>query len=120
MALKVEKGVLTVPGGTGNQTVTLADGSFGTVKAIMLWGTIATAETNTANDSLFALGFGTYRSAAAQQWSVNHFADDAASSTVSAGGQSTASILHGLSAGATPTAAAGTGGRGRLGMMGCG
>jgi hypothetical protein len=102
MALKVEKGVLTSPGSTGNQTITLIDGSFGTVKAVLIWGTYDTAEADTGADACFSLGFGTYRSASPQQWCCSHFADDGAGTSACAAGHTSSSILRGYSA-ATPT-----------------
>jgi hypothetical protein len=103
VALKFEKGVLTSPGSTGNQTVNLVDGSFGTVMAVILWGCYATSDGDTGADSIFSLGFGSYRGSSPQQWCVNHFADDAAGTSIVASGHTSASILRGLNDGATPT-----------------
>jgi hypothetical protein len=102
VALKFEKGVLTSPGSTGNQTVVLADTGFGAVKAVILWGTYATSDGDVGADAIFTIGFGSYRGSTPQQWCVNHFADDAAATSIVASGQTSASILHGLNDGVTP------------------
>lgn len=103
MALKVEKGVLTSPGSTGNQTTTLADSGFGTVKALMLWATYATTATaDIDGHGIMSIGFGTYRSSTAVQFAMNYFDTDAVGTSICAGGRTSASILHALSA-ATPT-----------------
>jgi hypothetical protein len=102
MALKVEAGSLTSPGSTGNQTVTLADAGFGTVKAVMLWGSYATSDENASRDGIFCIGFGSYRGATPQQWFASHWADDAAGTSACAAGHTSASILRGYSNG-TPT-----------------
>lgn len=98
MALKVEKGTLTAPGGTGNQTTTLADAAFGTVKALMLWATYETADGDTDGDGIMSIGFGTYRASTVAQWCVNWFDDDAVGTSATAKGQQSTSILHALNA----------------------
>lgn len=103
MALKVENGVITSPGVTGNQTVTLVDTGFGTVKAVILCWSYQTAEADTGADLIFGIGFGTYRSSTPQQWVAHNFSDDASGTSICAAGQTSASIIRGLSEGATPT-----------------
>ena len=102
MALALEKGTLTSPGATGNQTVSLIDTGFGTVKALLLWGTYETAEADVGDDAIMCLGVGTYRSAVVQQHASVLFSDDAAASSDTGRASSSASILRGFSA-ATPT-----------------
>lgn len=102
MALKLEKGTLTAPAGTGNQTYTLADSAFGTVKALLLWATFETTDADTDGNGIMAIGFGTYRASAAQQFCINYFDLDAAGTSSCAKGQQATSILHALS-GVTPT-----------------
>lgn len=102
MALKVETGVLTSPGATGNQTISLVDTGFGTVKALILFGTHETVEADTGADGIFTMGFGSFRGAAAQQVCINYFDDDGPTTSASGRGFTSASILRGLSA-ATPT-----------------
>lgn len=96
MALKVEKGVLTSPGATGNQTINLIDTGFGTVKALVLWTAYETAEGDTGADAIWSHGFGSYRGGTPQQWCIHHFDDDAAATIATAGGSSSASILRGV------------------------
>lgn len=102
MALKVEKGTFTVPGATGNQTVSLVDTGFGTVSAVLLWGTYETAEADTGADGIFCIGLGTYRGAAAQQHVVAYFSDDASAASDTARCTRSDGILRGFS-GPTPT-----------------
>lgn len=101
--LKVEKGILVAPGATGNQTVSLIDTGFGTVKALLVWGAYQTAEGDTNGDAIFCVGIGTYRSSVAEQHCVSVIAADAVSPTVTASGSRTTSILRGYSGAAAPT-----------------
>jgi len=76
VALKFETGFLTSPGATGNQTVSLIDTGFGTVKALLLRMGYATVEADSGADEIMCLGLGTYRGAVVQQhvvafWSAN-------------------------------------------------
>ena len=102
MALKFETGTLTSPGATGNQTVSLVDTGFGTVKAIRLWGTYETAEGDVDGDGIFCIGFGTFRGSVVQQHVAAYFADDANSVSDTARCSRSDGILRGFSA-ATPT-----------------
>ena len=77
MALKFENGTLTSPGATGNQTISLVDTGFGTVAAVVLWGSYETAEADTGADGKFCMGFGTYRGSVVQQHVTAYYAEDA-------------------------------------------
>lgn len=100
MALKVEKGIIASPGATGNQTINLIDTGFGQVKALIVWTAYQTAEADTDASAIWSHGFGTYRGSVAQQWQINHYAQDAAGTSAVAGGSSDSSILRGLNSGA--------------------
>lgn len=100
--MKFEVGTFTAPGATGNQTISLVDTGFGTVKAIKIWGTYQNAEGDVGADLIFCHGLGTYRGASPQQWCMTHFADDAAGTSACAKGMTSSSILRGYSA-AAPT-----------------
>lgn len=102
MALKVEKGVITSPGATGNQTINLIDTGFGTVKALIVWGSYHTAEGDTDGNAIFCQGIGTYRGSVVQQTVVSFFSADAGASSDTARGHQTNQILRGYSA-AAPT-----------------
>lgn len=103
MALKVEKGVLVSPGATGNQTVALADAGFGTVKALLVFGTYDTAVGDVDGHGIMCVGFGTYRGAVVQQHVTALLSEDAVGTSNTARVSSAAGILRGFSAAATPT-----------------
>jgi hypothetical protein len=102
VALALEKGVFTVPGSTGNQTVSLIDTGFGTVKAIMLWTTNLTGEGDDGNNAWWSHGFGTYRGSTPQRCAIAGFLTDVAATTATSSGFTMSSILRGYSD-ATPT-----------------
>jgi hypothetical protein len=95
MALAFEKGVFTANTSTGNQTVSLIDTGFGTVKAIMLWTTNLTGEGESSQDAWWSHGFGTYRGSTPQRCAIAAFATDAADPTVTNTGFRMSSILRG-------------------------
>lgn len=72
------KGTITSPGATGTQAISATN-----PKAIILWGTYtAQANGSEAADAFFGLGFGTYRSGAAQQhYNAQHDDDATAAGT---------------------------------------
>jgi hypothetical protein len=102
MALKFEKGVFTVPGSTGNQTVSLIDAGFGTVKAILLWTSNQTGEGEEGANAFWSHGIGTYRGGTPQQYAISAFLTDVAGTPATASGSRTSSILRGY-LDATPT-----------------
>jgi hypothetical protein len=102
VALKVEVGTFTSPGATGNQTISLADAAFGTVKAIYLWMSYQTAEADTGADLRFSQGLGSYRGAVAQQYHNAVISVDGVGTSDSANNGGTGSVLRGFS-NATPT-----------------
>lgn len=102
MALKVEVGFLTSPSATGNQTISLNDASFGTVKALILIGSYHTTEGDTDGNAIFCQGFGTYRGSVVQQVCDVAFSADAGPISDTARGDRNSSILRGYSA-AVPT-----------------
>ena len=102
MALKCEVGTFTVPGSTGNQTISLVDTGFGTIAALLLWMSYETAEADTGADLRFSQGLGTYRGAAAVQYHNAVISVDGVGTSDSANNGGTGSILRGFSD-ATPT-----------------
>jgi hypothetical protein len=94
VALAFEKGVFTANTSTGNQTVSLIDTGFGTVKAIMLWTTNLTSETDNSQDAFWSHGFGTYRGSTPQRCCITAFATDSASTMVTNTGFRMSSILR--------------------------
>lgn len=95
MALKVEVGTITANTATGNQTITLADTGFGTVKAVMIWGTgNSTAEADAGVNLTSTIGLGTYRGAAVQQFVASAISLDTVSTSDTGCGQSAASIIR--------------------------
>lgn len=104
MSLKFETGTLTAPGATGNQTISLVDTAFETVKALLLWTSYQTAEGDTDGDLIWCQGIGTYRGGAVQQYAHGAFADDAVATADTASTTRSDAILRLLSAaGASPT-----------------
>lgn len=102
MALKVEKGVVTSPGSTGNQTINLTDTGFGQVKALLMWAVYATADSDTDGNGIASMGMGTYRGSTPQRISWTMFEVDAAGTSSSAIGRNTGKIMRAFSA-VTPT-----------------
>jgi hypothetical protein len=94
VALAFEKGVFTANTSTGNQTVSLIDTGFGTVKAIMLWTTNLTGESDNDQDSIWSHGFGTYRGGTPQRCAYTAYALNAAATTATSSGFTTSSILR--------------------------
>lgn len=74
MALQIEVGHFTQPGGTGDQTVNLVDSSL-TPVAIILWCTPVASAGIVAHASM-CLSFGTRRGGATQQVYIMGFAED--------------------------------------------
>jgi hypothetical protein len=94
MALNVQKGVITAPLATGNQTYSLP-ASFD-CKALILWSARNTAA-GTQADGSFSLGFGTYDGGVVQHMYSHIFSDDAAAASVISAGASNNAILRGNS-----------------------
>lgn len=95
-------GFLTSPGALGNQTVSLVDTGFGTVKALMIFGVYNTAEGDTDGNAIFCQGFGTYRGSVVQQCCDTVFSADTGPTADTARGDRNSSILRGYDT-ATPT-----------------
>jgi len=104
MPLQVEKGTFTTPGSTGNVTYNLG-GNFNAsqpLKALILWGTYATADGDTGADIIYTMGFGTYRSSTVSQRYVSMYAQDTSTPTVVSRGKGNNAILKGFT-GLSPT-----------------
>lgn len=95
MALVAEKGYITAPTSTGNQTYNLGSAFDGIIpKALILWTTDQTADdTTTDADSIMCIGFGTYRGAAVQQAYLTLWSDDTPTTSATCRGRGTGSIL---------------------------
>lgn len=94
MPLAFETGFLTAPGVTGNQTISLIDTGFGTVKAIILVGSYHDAEGDLNGDAMFCQGFGTYRGSVAQQACDIAFSLDGSATSQTVRGDRNSSILR--------------------------
>jgi hypothetical protein len=94
LALAFEKGVFTANTSTGNQTISLIDTGFGTVKAIMLWTASETAEGDNSQEAIWSHGFGTYRGSTPQRCAVTAFATNGVPNTVTSTGFRMSSILR--------------------------
>ena len=101
MGLVAEKGVLTAPASTGQQTYNLGSAFNGILpKALILWTSQQTTVDTSSADAATAIGFGTYRGSAVQQWFTSlRSQDNSADSDVSVG-HNTSGILRGYTDGA--------------------
>lgn len=96
MSLVAEKGVITAPTSTGNQTYNLGSAFDGILpKAIILWTTDQTAADTTSDDSIMCIGIGTYRSSTVAQAYLSYWSQGAGAPTASVvcRGRGTGSIL---------------------------
>lgn len=103
MALNAQKGVISSPAGTGNQTYSLA-ANFDP-KALIVWLSNQTAEGIVA-DAQMALGIATDRGGTAVQWSIGLTSNDAAAAGDNSSYASTSSIARLLDPGLTTATAA--------------
>lgn len=101
MALNVQKGTITAPASTGNQTLSLP-ANFDP-KVIALWTTGQTTDARADGDGRFSLGWGTYRGATPQRFYTSEFATDNLATTNNSRGNGVAAILK-LQATATTNA----------------
>jgi hypothetical protein len=99
LALAFEKGVFTANTSTGNQTISLIDTGFGTVKAILLWTSALTSESDSNANAWWSHGVGTYRGSVVQQYAISAYEGDVSGTTVTAGGSRVSSILRLYSSG---------------------
>jgi len=68
VGIVVEKGTITAPAATGQQTYNLGSAFNGILpRALLLWATYETADADTDGNAIFSLGFGTYRGSVVQQ-----------------------------------------------------
>jgi len=95
MSFVAEKGVITEPTSTGNQTYNLGSAFDGIIpKALILWTTDQTAaDTVTDADSIMCMGFGTYRGSVVSQAYLSLWADDTVGTSVTCRGRGTGSII---------------------------
>jgi hypothetical protein len=105
--LAVRKGVLTSPGATGDQTVSLSTGgswpASTTPKAVILWTSYATAAGQSGISAQWSHGFGTNDAAAVQNAFVNWNSLDGALSGAPSWGCNTTFILRGMTPSTTGT-----------------
>jgi len=94
VSLVAEKGVITAPTSTGNQTYNLGSAFNGIIpKALILWTTDQTSADIFDADCIFCVGFGTYRSSAVSQAYLSYWSDDGPTASVVCRGRGTGSIL---------------------------
>ncbi len=106
MGLVVEKGVITAPAATGNQTYNLGAAFDGVLpRLLLLWATYETTDGITNGNGIFSFGAGTYRGSAVQQFCIGLFNQDNAGTSATVHIRDIASVLKGLTSDAVEATA---------------
>jgi hypothetical protein len=100
VALAIRKGTITSPGATGNQTTNLTTGGswpVGTTpKAILLFGSLFTADGTSVIDTTFGVGVGTFRGGVVQQGYCATWDDDANTTIATSVSSGVDALLKGM------------------------